>query len=281
MTTYLIDQFVSSEEAKLPVSDLGLQRGYAVFDFLRTCNGVPLFIDDHLERFHRSAKQLHLNAPDNNSLKEIVYELIDRNRLDHSGIKMLLTGGNSPDGYSLAEPNLIMTEFPLQLPPPSKYRSGMKVITYEYQRQMPEIKTTNYLMGIWLQQKREQHNAGDVLYHYNGKVTEFPRSNIFIVTREDVVVTPDKNILAGITRKKVIGFAEKRFSLEVRDVTLDEVKNAAEVFFTNSSHRVFPVVQIDETEIGNGKPGVVTQKILEGFLEVEQDYINTHSTIRK
>lgn len=281
MTTYLINQFVSSKEAKLPVSDLGLQRGYAAFDFLRTCNGVPLFIDDHLERFHRSAKQLHLNAPDKNSLKEIVYELIDRNRLDQSGIKMLLTGGNSPDGYALAEPNLIMTEFPLQLPPPSKYRIGMKVISYEYQRQMPEVKTTNYLMGIWLQQKREQHNAGDVLYHYNGKVTEFPRSNIFIVTKEDVVVTPNKNILAGITRKKVIGFAEKRFNVELRDVTLDEVKNAAEVFFTNSSHRVFPVVQVDETEIGNGKPGVVTQKILEGFLEVEQDYINTHSTIRK
>lgn len=277
MTSYFIDRFVDDRDAKLHISDLALQRGYAIFDFLRTCNGVPLFIDDHFERFNRSARLMQLESPEIGSIKEIINELIDRNRLQQSGIKIILTGGFSPDGYSLSEPNLIVTESEMRFPEAERYRIGMKILTIEYQRQMPQVKTIDYLMGVRLQKKRIEAGAGDVLYHKNGKVSEFPRANVFIVTKEGVIVTPGTGILEGITRKKILEIATASFRVETRDVSPEEVKKATEVFLTNSSHRVFPIVQVDDIHIGDGRPGKITRKLLEDFLNLESEYLKTNS----
>lgn len=277
MTTYFIDRFVDDREAKLHISDLALQRGYAIFDFLRTCNGVPLFIDDHFERFKRSARLMQLETHGVGRIREIIYELISRNSLPQSGIKIILTGGFSPDGYSLSEPNLVVTESEMRFPEAERYRIGMKVLTFEYQRQMPEVKTIDYLMGVRLQKKRIEAGAGDVLYYKNGRVSEFPRANVFIVTKAGVIVTPGNGILEGITRKKILELAATSFPVETRDVSLEEVKNAEEVFLTNSSHRVFPVVQVDDVHIGDGRPGKITLKLLDDFLNLESEYLKTHS----
>ncbi|MEI9912278.1 MAG: aminotransferase class IV [Bacteroidota bacterium] len=94
MAVYFNDQFVSNEEAKLHVADLSLQRGYAVFDFFRTVNGVPLFMDDHLDRFYASAAGLYMTINKNREeLKAIVQELLQRSSLSEAGIRLMLTGG--------------------------------------------------------------------------------------------------------------------------------------------------------------------------------------------
>ena len=95
-TAFLNGQFIDEEKASLHVSDLSIQRGYGVFDYFRTIEHVPLFLDDYLDRFYRSAEVLRLPVGlDRNKLTSVIHELIDRNKMPASGIRLSLTRGNS------------------------------------------------------------------------------------------------------------------------------------------------------------------------------------------
>src|SRR5688572_4620649 len=101
-------------EARLHVSDLAIQRGYGIFDFFRVQGRQVLFLDDYLDRFFQSAALMNLAVPyPVETLKTIIQNLIHQNNLPASGIKMILTGGYSEDGYHPAVPNLLLVEQPL------------------------------------------------------------------------------------------------------------------------------------------------------------------------
>lgn len=115
MAVFFNDHFVTNENALLHVSDLSMQRGYAVFDFCRTKNWRPLFLTDHLDRFYASAAAMHLATRyHKEELTGIVHELIERTLLDEAGIRILLTGGYSADGYQPASPILSLPAMPLK-----------------------------------------------------------------------------------------------------------------------------------------------------------------------
>jgi len=276
MLAYINHQFIAEENATLQVSDLAIQRGYGIFDFFRTRNYVPLFLEDYLDRFFNSAAALRLQPTHNRQeLTDIIYELIKRNNEPSSGIKMILTGGYSLDGYEPAlAPNLIMLQQKLQKQSPDQFVSGIKVITHEHQRELPGIKSINYLMGVWLQQKVKEQQAADVLYYKNGIVSEFPRSNVFLITHDGKLVTPAENVLHGITRKHLLQLAAKKYMVEVRAVSLEEIKTAAEVFMTSTTKRLLPVYQIDKVIIGNGKAGPFTTLLNADFIAMEEQLFN-------
>lgn len=272
MPAFINDTFIPADDAKLHVSDLSMQRGYAVFDFFRTVNGRPLFIDDHLERFFSSAAAMHL--PVNKTKEElirIVQQLLQQSSLPEAGIRIMLTGGYSPDTYTPASPNLIITCNPVKTATAADFEKGFSVITYEHQRELPHIKTINYAMAVWLQPLLKEKKADDVLYHYNNIITEFPRSNVFVVTKEKKLLTPARHMLKGITRKKVLSLAADVLVTEERDIHLEEVYNAAEIFLSSTSKKLMPVVQIDNIVIGEGKPGVITRELYRRFLEKEKN----------
>ncbi|MEI9912277.1 MAG: aminotransferase class IV [Bacteroidota bacterium] len=158
-------------------------------------------------------------------------------------------------------PNLIITCNPAKTATADDFEKGYSVITYEHQRQLPHIKSINYLVAVWLQPLLKEKGADDVLYHYNNIITEFPRSNVFIVTADNILVTPARNILYGITRKHVLSLAAGYLPVEERDITLPELMNATEVFLTSTTKKIIPVLHIDNNTIGNGKPGPVTREL--------------------
>lgn len=271
MLVYCNHQFTEAANAVLPLCDLSIQRGYGVFDFFRTVNYQPLFIDDYLDRFFNSANDLHLHPSyDKEEIKAIIYQLINLNRVPDCGIKIILTGGCSTDGYTVGDtPNLIITQQQIPAIDNNLFNIGVKVITHEHQRELPHIKSINYLMGVWLQQKVREQQAVDVLYYTQGFVTEFPRANIFMVTNNNTIVTPCTNILHGITRKKVLQLAAKKYVVEQREVGINEIKNAAEVFMTSTTKRILPVGQVDDTIINDGKAGPVTTILNQAFRQME------------
>ena len=270
MPAYLNDKFLENDEAMLHVSDLSMQRGYAVFDFFRTINGVPLFIADHLDRFYASAISLHLIVrKKNGELATIIHELIKRSSLSEAGIRLMLTGGYSSDNYHPAEPNLLITCNPVQTATQPDFEKGYSIITHEYQRELPNVKSINYLMAVWLQPLMKEKQVDDILYVRNGIISEFPRSNVFIITKDNKLVTPAHNILAGVTRKNVMSLAAEKMAVQERDITTEELMNAAEVFLTSTTKRILPIVKIDNKIIGNGKPGKITTVLYEAFLELE------------
>jgi branched-chain amino acid aminotransferase len=270
MFAYINTDFVRLEQAFLHVSDLSIQRGYGIFDFLKVEDGHPYFINDYLDRFYHSASVMRLNVPlGRSNLVAVVRELIKRNDVRNSGIKIILTGGYSADGYQPHEPNLIITQHELVLPSPELIENGVSIITQEYVRDIPGVKTINYSMGIWLIEKVKNANAYDVLYVKDGKVSEFPRSNFFIVTKDNVVVTPEKNVLKGVTRKNVIELASSSYRVEVRDLSLGEMWDAQEAFISSTTKRVLPVVKIDNRVIGDGKPGKISRDLLARLIHLE------------
>ncbi|GAB2533477.1 aminotransferase class IV [Rufibacter soli] len=271
---FLNDEFLPQESAFLHVSDLAILRGYGVFDFFKTQEGKPLFLEDYLNRFYGSALLMGLKVPlSEEELKLKLEELIQRNGLSDSGVKMVLTGGYSENGYDLGEPNLIILQQPLSMPSEAQLATGLKIITHEYVRDLAAAKTINYSMGIKLLQQVKARGADDVLYHQNGVVSEFPRSNFFLVKQDNTVLTPAQEILHGITRKNVLELARKKYPVQEGTVTLEDIAQAKEAFMTSTTKRVLPLVEIDGQPIGNGKPGAVTLDLLQDLVDLEKQYL--------
>lgn len=261
--------FVEEDSVRLHVSDLSIQRGYGIFDFFRLINNRPLFMEDYLDRFFRSAQALGLAVPcGREKIRSAILELATRNGIPSSGMRLELTGGYSPDGYAIGNPNCFIIHQPLHPRSAELVAQGIKVITHPHVRELPHVKSINYLTGVWLQEKVRAAGAHDVLYHSNGEVSEFPRSNFFIVTQDDVVATPDKNILPGITRMKTLALARTHFAAEERTVTLQDVRAAKEAFLTSTTKQLIPVVQIDGAPVGDGRPGRITQALDGMFMEL-------------
>lgn len=271
MYVYLNNQLIEEEKAALHVSDLAIQRGYGIFDFFRLANSKLLFVNEHLDRFIRSAALMHLDSPCTKAdMHAMLHALVNRNGIPNAGIRMILTGGYSPDAYHPVAPNFIIMQNALDLPS-SRAPKAVSIITHEFVRDIPEAKTINYTMGIWLQVKLRENQADDVLYHMNGVVTEFPRCNFFIVTRDNVIVTPEKNILKGITRKRILEGAVQRFSIKEGPVTVQDIRNAKEAFLTSTTKRIQSVVKMDGVAIGDGKPGQVAAELLNMLVDQERE----------
>lgn len=265
------NQIQAIETAGVPVTDLLVQRGYGIFDFLRVAKDKPLFIDDHLDRFFNSATIMRLNIPQTRAdIKNIVAELIEKNNMPYSGIRMIIAGGDAPDGYTIEQPHLMIIQAPLAEPTLTLPTASIQLASYNYQRQIPEVKTTDYLMAVWLQPWMKQQGADDILYHHDGLVRECPRSNFFILTKEKVLVTPSTNMLKGITRKNIIRVcAENGIPLEQRDLKLDEIKDAQEAFITSSTKRIVPVHQIDDIVFGQHDENSVAKIVYDLLVKLE------------
>ncbi|WP_316823694.1 aminotransferase class IV [Pedobacter miscanthi] len=269
------NELFSQEEANISVADLSIQRGYGIFDFLKTINNKPIFIEDYFNRFYNSAKEMHLEVALNpEQLREAILKLIAKNNIPNSGIKIILTGGFSEDGYTMVKPNLIIIQTPLNIIE-SETSKALALVSYNHQRQIPQVKTIDYLQAIRLQKFVKENDADDLLYHNNGKVRECPRANFFIVTRDEIITAKDE-VLHGITRKKILGLTIPNYTFIERDFTLDEVYQAKEAFISSSTKNAFAVEKIDEKLIGDGKNTItklINDKLLE-LIELDQKGLN-------
>lgn len=261
---YLNNRFLPYCEAKIHISDIGLQRGYAIFDYFVEMKGRIPFLDDYLDRFYRSAEMLNMEIPlGRELLKEKIRYLLQQNKLGTSGIKLLLTGGYSEDLYSPSTPNFMILNLPI-IHQPGDFGEGVKLILLDYRRHIPEVKTTFYLPSIALFPKLKETGAVEVLYHHNGLISETTRANIFLI-KNGKLITPASGVLLGISRKYVLKLARDLMPLEERDVNLEELWESEEVFITGTSKHVAPVVEIEGRVIGNGKPGAITAEISKAY----------------
>ena len=259
------------ENAGVPVGDLLVQRGYGIFDYLRVSNNKPLFIEAHLDRLFNSAEIMRLSiALSKEELKKIVADLIEKNNIPFSGIRLIIAGGDAPDGYTISKPHLIIIQQPLEAPPAQMATKGIQLVSHFYQRQLAEVKTTDYLMAIHLQPWMKGLGGDDILYYNNDSVSECPRSNIFMISQDNTIVTPARNMLKGITRKNIIAVAEAHhLKLEQRDISLSEMKKAKEVFITSSTKRIIPVSRLDEQNFSLEGSNSLSAQIFDHLLALE------------
>ncbi|MES2795795.1 MAG: aminotransferase class IV [Bacteroidota bacterium] len=263
---FLNGLYLPENEANIHITDLGLLRGYGIFDFFRAVDGKVLFIEDHLDRFEFSASQFQLKIPySREKLKEIVQELIVLNKASLLGIKMILTGGYSEDGYSPTTPNFLIIAKPFAF---MEKPNGMHLMSLEHLRELPEIKSLNYMVPILNRSKMIEMGADDYLYHKNGYISELSRSNVFLVINQKII-TPSTNILKGVTRKHILKIASYNWLVEEREVSLGEAFSADEIFTTGSTKKVMPITKLDNQPVGNGKIGKITTELSELFHQYE------------
>ncbi len=260
--------------AAIGLDDMALNRGYGVFDFFKVMQGIPMHLDAHLQRLFHSAQHMHLPIDEDvERWKSLIQQLLDANHAQDAGVKILVTAGYSANGYSIASPNIIITTQPLPAKKEDDYAKGIGVITHEYQREMPDVKSINYTRGIWLLPQIAAAGASDVLYYANDLLSESPRSNVFVVTTAGVLLTPEHNMLKGITRQQVLSIASQHVSVACTDVTITDLRNAAEVFITSTTKGILPVTTIDGKPVGNGKPGKVTLELMQALHQYEMELL--------
>ena len=265
---YVDGRFVPSEEATIPINDLALLRGFGIFDFLKTYNGKPFLLKEHIERLQKSAAQIGLELPwPHRELVDIVRQTLDQNNQSESNIRIVVTGGSSPDFITpQGKPRLLVLVTSQAEPPKSWYTEGVKIITIDSERNIPAAKSIDYIPAtIALKQARRQNAIEAVYVDRGGYVLEGTTSNLFIFS-ENRLITPGRAIHNGITRRVVLKLAEGIYETEIRDIKSGELHSAAEVFITGSNKEIVPVVKIDETVVANGKPGKHTQMLMNTFV---------------
>jgi branched-subunit amino acid aminotransferase/4-amino-4-deoxychorismate lyase len=261
---YQNGEYLASDEAKLHVSDLSILRGYGVFDYFRYLNGRPRFLQDHLDRFRNSAREMNLSLDlTDEALSAVVQRLIIENKLADGGIRFVMTGGYATDGYTPGQPNLLALAYAHHGPDSSLYERGCKVLIRQHQRQIPWVKTTDYVEGIRLLPLLKMAQADYPLYiNQEYQVLESDRSNVFAV-RSGTIITAAEGILAGITRKHLIQLAkELGIPVKERPLSLAEFLDADEAIIASSTKGALPIVETDRGIIAAGKVGPVTNRLM-------------------
>lgn len=258
MDTYYIDgKFVKEDDAVISVKDISVLRGYGVFDFMRTYGGKPFYIEDHIQRLENSADLVGIHLPCSKSeITDIVMQTLAKNNHAESNIRLVVSGGISPDSITpMGNSKLMVMVTELHPSPAEWYTKGVKIITSDIQRYMPGAKSTTYLQAIVVLKKAREQGAMESIYvDQNNRLLEGTVTNFFMFAG-DKLVTARGGILPGITRQVLLDVLKDEFEIQIRDIDKSEIASATEAFISGSTREVVPVVKINDTPVGNGEIG--------------------------
>lgn len=272
---YLNGEIMPVASAKVSVNDIGLLRGFGIYEGLITHNRKPFMLADHLERLHRSADKMSLTVPVSDAeIAAAIQDLVERNvpKENEALIRIILTGGETEGVIEYGETPTLFILVTVFAPLEAHYlENGCSLMSVEYHRDLAEIKSINYIKTVLLQKERKAKGALEIVYTWHGQVYECGGSNIFIVKDGKIITTKD-DIVLGITRKAVIDLARAHFTIEERPIAVEELHAADEVFITGSFKEVVGVVAVDGRVVGSGAVGPTTRRVMELFRDFTHAY---------
>ena len=276
---YIDGEYFDKDNAKVSVFDHGLLYGDGVFEGLRCYGGKVFRLEEHIDRLWDSAKSIAIEMTMSKAeMIEATKKTVALNKVKEGYVRIIVTRGVGDlglDPFVCGPPGVIIIAAQLALYPKELYETGLDIVTAGTMRMPgaalnPRVKSLNYLNSIMA--KIEAIRAGCVealMLNHKGEVAECTGDNIFIIKR-GVLMTPpiDAGILEGITRNVVLELAAK-LGIPAKEIafTRHDVFVADECFLTGSAAELIPVVSIDKRTIGNGKPGPITNKLLDAFHE--------------
>jgi branched-chain amino acid aminotransferase len=281
---YLDGKLVPAREAKVSVLDHGLLYGDGVFEGIRAYDGVVFQLDAHLDRLYRSAKAIWLNIPlKKEAMREAVLETLRRNKLQNAYIRLVVTRGEGDlglDPKNCPRPTTFIITIPAQtLYGEEAKRRGLRMIVAVTRRNATdstshEIKSLNYLNSILAKIEANARGVNDaIMLDSRGFVAEASVMAVFIVKDGELLTPPlYASLLASITRRFVIGMArELGVAVRETDITLFQLRTADEVLTCGTFGEINSVVEIDGQPVNDGKPGPITQRLIEAFVKRRSD----------
>jgi D-alanine transaminase len=275
-TVYVNGEYVDETVASLSIFDRGILFADSIYEVSSVLQGKLIDNAAHLARLQRSLAALNMTLPIAiDKLPAIQTNLIQANQLQEGIVYIQVTRGASPErSFAIPtdiRPSLIVFTQAANLTHSPLAERGIKVITLEDQRwQRRDIKTSMLLPASLAKQQAINAGADDAWLVTNGYVNEGSANNAFIITHDNCLITRplDQQILHGITRAAVLRLAqEQHLALEERVFTVQEAYQAKEAFSTGASAFVLPVVSIDGYILGDGKPGVLTQRLRQLYMQ--------------
>jgi len=277
MKVYINGKYRAEGEATISVFDHGLLYGDGIFEGIRAYNGRVFRLKEHIDRLFYSAKAILLQIPMTHAdIMKAVVDTCRQNDVRDGYIRLVVTRGVGTLGLNpnrCQDPSVIIIAGKIQLYPAELYQNGMDIITVPTVRNLhsalnPAIKSLNYLNNILA--KIEANNSGceeAVMLNAEGFVAECTGDNLFIV-KENQLLTPPltAGALYGITRRVVLDLAaELGLKTAETNLTRYDLFNADECFLTGTGAEVVPVVRIDARVIGTGKPGPITERLVNQY----------------
>lgn len=268
------------ETATIPAADHCHLYGDGLFEGIRIYHHKVFKLDEHLDRLYHGIKylnfQMSISQPE---LRAIILDTCTKSDMDAGYIRLNVTRGT---GLGLdpskidTNPNVMVMINTLALYPPEAYESGLDVVTTSFKTIPadaldPRLKCIGkYAANILAKQEANARGAGEgLMLNHQGNVAECTGDNIFVI-QGGVIRTPDPSsgILKGVTRDTVIALARKAgYTVEECKLTPFDLYAADECFLTGTAAEVIAMVTLDGRPIGDGKPGKVTNQLIELYRE--------------
>ncbi len=275
---YVNAEFVPEAEARVSVFDRGFLMADGVYEVTSVLGGKLIDFAGHVARLERSLKELDMAMPMSaEALLAVHRELVARNEVIDGSVYLQITRGSSgdrdfvfPDPGVTPQTVVMFTQSKLGMAETPLALTGIRVISIDDIRwHRRDIKTVQLLYPSMGKMMAKAAGCDDAWLVEDGMVTEGTSNNAYIV-RGNTIITRQlgNDILHGITRAAVLRFArEAQMTVEERPFTIAEAQAADEAFITSASMFVMPVVEIDGAKVGTGKPGALTARLREIYLD--------------
>ena len=283
---YLNGEYLPLEEARISPMDRGFLFGDGIYEVIPYYNGKSVGLMPHITRMINGLAEIEIkNSHTADEWKTLLDDLIAKNsdQGDNLGVYVHVSRGTDVKRYHAypegVEPTIFCFTFGIKDPEPTnrtKVHQYSMISTEDLRWQRCHIKSTALLGNvIHFQEGYSAGNDEALLYNANGELTEGSSCNAFIV-KDGVIITPiqDNQILPGITRRIIIDSlkADGSLTVEERTITMDEVRNADELWITSSSKEIAPVTQLDGKPVGNGEVGEIWEKAFTIYTASKYDF---------
>jgi branched-chain amino acid aminotransferase len=283
LVVYIDGEYYPKSQAKVSVYDHGLLYGDGVFEGIREYNGVVFKLKEHVDRLYRSAHAIMLKIPvTKEEMIQAVVETLRKNKLKDSYIRLVVTRGVGDlglDPRKCPKPSIIIITDTISLHATGAKENGITTM-FSWVRRNPvdatthEIKSLNYLNSVLAKIEANANGVDEAIcLESNGCIAEGVGENIFIVKNGEILTPPTSTgALAGITAEVVVKLAVKLgLKLTVTNLTPFMLFTADEAFFTGTAMEMVPIREVNKRQIGTGKPGPVTKKLMAEFQKVIED----------
>lgn len=267
-------EFLPQQDAKISVFDRGFLFGDGVYEVIPVIQGKLVDEEYGIERLRRSLAEIEIAWPcSEDEYRQILRDLIARNNLEEGMVYVQITRGIADRDFAYPKdikPSIMAFPTHKKLLQNPLAETGVSVVTVEDLRwKRRDIKSLNLLAQCMAKQQAARQGAFEAWMVEDGYVTEGSSSSAYIVKNGKVITRKLSNsILPGVRRRTLIEMAEKgEFELEQRSFTVEEAKDADEVFLSNASSLVLPIVSIDGHTIADGKPGPLTRSLRERYIK--------------
>jgi D-alanine transaminase len=273
---YVNGRYVPHGQAAVHIEDRGYQFADGIYEVCEVYGGWLVDETRHLARMKRSLDELRIAMPMGlDALKVVLRETIRRNRVHDGMVYLQITRGVARRDHVFPSadtpPALVVTAKSIDRKKANAAaENGISVITTPDNRwDRVDIKSVGLLPNCMARQAAKEVGAKEAWFvDRDGFVTEGAATNAWIITKDGRLVTrpAEFGILRGVTRTTLFDLAAKEnLTIEERAFTVAEAKAAREAFISAATTLVMPVVKIDDTVIGNGKPGSMALRLRAEF----------------